>query len=75
MLSAEQPQMLQSPEHSPVSEWANVFYCSARKPRGLNEIIRKINVNKAAMMLRFDRFMLCVNFINIVALIIACITE
>ena len=39
LLSAEQPQMEQSPEHSPVRAWATVFECMASEANGLNKMV------------------------------------
>jgi len=40
LLSTEQPQMAQSPEHSPVKAWAAVLECMANDVSGLNKVIR-----------------------------------
>jgi hypothetical protein len=52
LLSAEQPQMSQSPEHSPVRAWSTVFDCRAGDKRGLNEMNRYSTIIAAATMVR-----------------------
>ena len=55
LLSAEQPQMSQSPEHSPVRAWSTAFDCSAGDSRGLNEMNRYSTIIAAATMVRRGR--------------------
>ena len=61
MLSIEQPQVLQSPVHSPVKAWATVFECITSGVSGLNETIRYITIKVMALMPRFVNFMVCVS--------------